>query len=418
MRACRRRGGAPAALASGAVLVGNAAFVEHSILVACESWWTAFAVAAVDLATREGALRPWTRWGGAGACIGLAFLTKGTGVLLLAAIAAWVLLGERRRAWRPLGWLCAGFAAGAWPLLVRNQLRFGDPLWNLNSRRAMWLDSWKQFYDPAAMQQASAAHYLASHSPGDILARFAVGAVKQSVHLLEACAPLAAPASVGLLLLALLAVGGLRMADRKLRTLLLILTGLWLASFAWYAPIASDRRFLAVLVPIATPALIPWASRLPLDLRPVPSRAARPWRSPPCCSPGGRRRRCSARFEPPRRATSPCTRSWRSARATTPTRSTCSGRARTSASIGTASCSRRERPVPRDAAQLERWLRGSMGERYRLLVVERHAGPRRLGDEWVDVSAAGGLGATRLPADWQQVAAFPPEAPRVLVFGR
>jgi hypothetical protein len=207
------------------------------------------------------------------------------------------------------------------------------------------------------------------------------------------------------------------MADRKLRSLLLILTGLWLASFAWYAPIASDRRFLAVLVPIATPALVPWASQLPY-LRPGPlargaalalAVALLAWWSPAALR--------ALRFEPA---------PWNE-----PLHAFLEERTREdrdaiyllgpSADLGfdwdrALLATRAARP--RDAAQLERWLRGTTGERYRLLVVERHAGPRRLGDEWVDVSAAGELEATRVPPAWQQVAAFPPEAPRVLVFGR
>ena len=42
----RRRGGESAAVLCGLLLVTNRAFVEHGVVVACESWWTACAVAA------------------------------------------------------------------------------------------------------------------------------------------------------------------------------------------------------------------------------------------------------------------------------------------------------------------------------------------------------------------------------------
>jgi hypothetical protein len=208
------------------------------------------------------------------------------------------------------------------------------------------------------------------------------------------------------------------MADRRLRALLLVLTGVWLASFAWYAPIASDRRCLAVLVPIAAPALIPWALRLPLDLRPAPSArwtalalalALLAWWSPAALR--------ALSFEPA---------PWNEA-----LRGFVGQRTRgdrhaiywlgPSSDLGfdwDRSLLATRATRPRDAAEVERTLDGSSGERYWLLVVERHPGPPRFGDEWVDLSPAGELRAARVPAGWQQIAAFPPEAPRVLVFGR
>jgi hypothetical protein len=206
LRACRRRGGEVAAIAGGVLIVTNATFVEHSIIVACESWWMACAVAAIDLATRDDTRRTWARWGCVGALVGLAFLAKGTGVLLLIATATWIVLDQRRHAWKPLALVGIGFAVSALPLLIRNQRRFGDPLWNVATRRAFWLDRFDQFLDPAARESASAAHYIASHSLGDLVVRFGTGAVKLLVHSLEACAPFAPRAAFGVPILLLLVV--------------------------------------------------------------------------------------------------------------------------------------------------------------------------------------------------------------------
>jgi hypothetical protein len=78
--------------------------------------------------------------------------------------------------------------------------------------------------------------------------------------------------------------------------------------------------------------------------------------------------------------------------------------------------SRRARP--HDQAELDGWLSGSEAARYRYLVVESPAESQRLGDAWVDSGAGGELKAAHVPPGWEQVAAFPPEAPRALVFER
>lgn len=264
LRACRRRGGELAALAGGTLLVTNASFVEFSVLTACESWWTLFAVLALDLATRESEFRSTLRWLGVGLCLGFAFLTKGTGVLLTLAIGLAILWNLRRTSWRALLPLGAGFAAGGFLLLVRNQLRYGDALFNVNSRRGFWLDRWEQFYDADALANASASAWFERHSIGEALARLASGLVKQAAHAFEATqvvAPAELGAFLGALVLLALILGLMRLGNRRERTTLALVVVLWLASFAWYAQIASDRRFLAVLVPLLAPVLVSWTGR-------------------------------------------------------------------------------------------------------------------------------------------------------------
>jgi hypothetical protein len=77
---------------------------------------------------------------------------------------------------------------------------------------------------------------------------------------------------------------------------------------------------------------------------------------------------------------------------------------------------RRARPL--DPAELDRWLSGSEAARYRFLVVESPAESPRVGNGWVAYGPEGDLRAARVPPDWEQVAAFPPDAPRALVFER
>jgi hypothetical protein len=51
-------------------------------------------------------------------------------------------------------------------------------------------------------------------------------------------------------------------------------------------------------------------------------------------------------------------------------------------------------------------------------VVEGPPESQRLGDAWVTPDAGGSIRADRVPRGWEQIAAFPADAPRVLVFER
>ncbi|MCC7011576.1 MAG: glycosyltransferase family 39 protein [Planctomycetes bacterium] len=419
LRMCRRRGGLPAAGAAAVVLTTNACFLEHSVSVACESWWSACAVAAFDNATREDLRRPALRWLSVGVLLGLAFLTKGTGVLLAIGFGLWVAFDQRRSAWRALAGLALGFVAGAAPLLVRNQLRFGDALWNVNSRRAFWLDSWEQFFDPRALEAASAAHYLETHTVAEMLARLARGALKVSVHVLESCAPRAPLGALAMAVLAALVVGVVRMRDERQRSLLAILGGLWFASFSWYAQVASDPRFVAVLLPLAMPGLATWTARMrwPLWTRNAwPARAfgavaavlaivslamlARSrWRAPTPAN------------EELQRALRALTQGDRDA----------IYMLGPSGEWGfdwdrTLLATRRARP--KDARELEGWLASSGGERLRYLIVTADPESERLGDDWVRVEADGTLAVAREPAPWRAILMIPSDAPRAILFER
>jgi len=250
VRLCRRAWGEGGAALSGALLVTNGAFLEASVTVGCESWWMACAILWFDLLTREEQGRPLRRAAAAGACVGLAYLFKGTASLLLVLTVAHLALTLRRRALASLGAALGAFALVALPLLWRNATVFGNPLYNVNSSRVFWLDEWREFYDPAAMSAAGPLSYLADHSALDVVARLAAGAVKQGVNLLEDLAPLAPHAGLGLPLLVLVAACALRDPSRRRRGLLAALFALFFAVFAWYAQVVSGARFLAVIVPL------------------------------------------------------------------------------------------------------------------------------------------------------------------------
>ncbi len=415
LRACRRRGGELGALAAGALLVTNASFVEFAVLTACESWWILFAVLALDLATREDEERGTLRWLAAGACLGLAFLAKGTAVLLALALGLAILWNRRRASWRALLPLALGFLATGLPLLVRNQLRFGYAFHNVNSRHGFWLDRWEQFYDAEALAGASASTWFEHHGIADALSRLASGFVKQVAHAFEATqviAPGGFGAFLGALALLALAVGVLRMGNRRERATLAFVLALWIASFAWYAQIASDRRFLAVLVPLLAPALASWTSRATdssrrtLRLAMVGCTAlcvvtafvpALPFARPLRFRESNASRELHAwlleREEAGRDVVYLL------------------GPSSTSGFDWDRSLLATRLPRPEDDAALEQLLASSEGERVRYLIVEVDETAERAGSRWPQADGDE-------PPGWQLVAVFPAEAPQVFVYSR
>jgi hypothetical protein len=116
-------------------------------------------------------------WLGAGALIGLAFMTKGSGHLLWAALLAASLYRHRAALWRrPIVYAAAcGFVAVAFFLLVRNYKLWGSPFYNTNGRQ-VWIDQWRDIW---ALQlspewsKVSLGWYLSRHSIGQLLGELA-----------------------------------------------------------------------------------------------------------------------------------------------------------------------------------------------------------------------------------------------------
>jgi hypothetical protein len=271
--AVRRFLGRSVALVSLGYLAFNGALLEHSAREACEGLllvvWT---LSLVNLLGAEQQIRRFA-WGGAWA--GLAFLTKGTGVLLplSAGLALVVHRGlRRRRLISAAAAVAVSFAAIASPLLVRNLRLFGAPFYNSNNR-LMWntgLPDFAESFAPDAerLLPHSLTEYLGHASPQDVLRRFATGAAETAFHLLDALA-LASPRPGGVwhilwLVLALaVAAAGMRGLWRLRR--------IWCGAFAlchlltvtgflvvYNAVAGSSRYFLPVVPLLVAPAAQAW----------------------------------------------------------------------------------------------------------------------------------------------------------------
>lgn len=216
------------------------------------------------------------RWPLAGAAWGLSYLAKGTALLLTFALPlAWAAyacvrrLGDEAFPARKtvlrfalkacLPFLIAAVVFGG-PLLIRNTVRFGNPIRNLSSS-CMWLDSWADhvslYQDPPAPAPTFLS-YVRTHSLRQMIARVSFGMKKQVPRFLGgfACergfgeiawhATLAVSAAI-ILLGTLAALRDYRSWSGVYTLCLLIVSA---CLFSWYSYITYASRFMATLAPI------------------------------------------------------------------------------------------------------------------------------------------------------------------------
>jgi hypothetical protein len=131
--------------------------------------------------TFDGLVRGFERaqfWAFAGATAGLAYLTKGSALLLLIAYALTVIRGAPKLVLTPRFWLFPlTFALVASPLLAYNWQVFGSPIFNYNTAHVIWLDYTEEqmiMFDKGLPTMFS---YLATHRLADMLRRLLKGLV-------------------------------------------------------------------------------------------------------------------------------------------------------------------------------------------------------------------------------------------------
>jgi hypothetical protein len=120
------------------------------------------------------------RWGWAlaGVAAGLAYLTKGSGLLLLIAYAATVLRGAPKLVLTPRFFLFPiAFIIVSSPLLIYNWKVFGSPVFNYNTAHVIWLDYTEEQMIMFDKGPPTIFSYLATHSVEDILRRFLRGLI-------------------------------------------------------------------------------------------------------------------------------------------------------------------------------------------------------------------------------------------------
>ena len=269
------------------VLGPHGALALVASLLLSRNWFTKAAVVTSEPVTYAlifwawalvaGLLRPRLRWLWAGVAFGLAFLSKGTALILLFALPpAWLLLLISSRVWRRrfvrrLGdWrtllircilpFMLGASLGGGPLFVRNVVRFGNPLHNANSA-LMWTDNWSDIIylqRGERLEQFTPWYYLTHTSPGRIAQRLVFGVKKQTPRLL--CS-LFMDRSFGALLyfgssllsvcvMGLGLVGMLRQCKTWRGAYSLSVVGIGFLLFCWWSYMTYASRFAATFAPI------------------------------------------------------------------------------------------------------------------------------------------------------------------------
>ena len=197
----------------------------------------------------------------AGMLLGLAFMTKGTGLFLFVGMLAWIgvqWVGRRRSlkstATHTLVAITA-FVLFASPLLTRNVRRYETPLYNVNSH-LLFRDEFTSPTELSTRQTVSktALDYFATHSIGQMAARELRGLAWESFTFVRMFGPVPLDDSrvlFGIIMLGF-AIMGWRNANFH-QTLLIMWLGIFILFFSWYVPIVAGDRFL---VPLLVPLLV------------------------------------------------------------------------------------------------------------------------------------------------------------------
>lgn len=204
-----------------------------------------------------------------GALLGLCYLTKGTGVLLLGCILAWFMIEHALRMKEyGIGTTClsglrhsvlllAAFALVASPLLVRNVRLFGQAFHNVNTY-LLFADHYEEFeelLESGASVGQVAKQYLQEHSLADLAKREASGAIWEAFIIVRMLGP--APWDDARFLFGMpvvcLALLGLARAPASHRRWFIVWVALQWLVYAWYVPIAAGERFV---LPILAPTLV------------------------------------------------------------------------------------------------------------------------------------------------------------------
>jgi hypothetical protein len=254
----RKRLGVLPALMTAAFLAMSETLVDYSSREASEPLLLVFWAFAFD------AILAGPRWYWlAGIFAGLAQLTKGSGIFLVACLAVTLLVHRGLRAAADLrAWaMPAGFTLAAWPLLVRNLVVYGSPFHHWNNK-LLWnnrLPDYAEIYAPGGLAQLSHGFgaWLRTTTLHDLLVRIGMGICEVALHTADAMT-LVAPAPLGRFHIPQLFVGfGLfvlalvflwRSERSVLRTFLLVHTALFLVFFVNMAAIGGSSRYMIPMV--------------------------------------------------------------------------------------------------------------------------------------------------------------------------
>ena len=262
-----------AAAIASTLLATNHTFCYFSGLATCEAWLTLFislAWISISQAVKSNSLKQALGyWFCAGLLMGLAYLTKGTGLVFLGALTLSALAfgitykqnsSKTQRAGTAavtVAVVIGGWIITAHPLLVRNTLVYDSPTFNVNSY-FLYMDEFPAAPEIQARLAASDSlaevrqDFLDRHTITELLQREVKGVGWETLIFTRSLGPSPLGESRVLFGIAVLVLLLLTLLHLD-RTLQIFITALIVSSilvFAWYIPIAAGERFTAPLLPL------------------------------------------------------------------------------------------------------------------------------------------------------------------------
>lgn len=206
-------------------------------------------------------------WAIAGVCSGLAFATKGTGlVMLFTFVLSGILLDGINVLKKKWFWIfCVLFFAINFPYLARNIIVFKTPLYEGINSHIFWLDNWSQISLPQynlTLNWADHTYtweklptiytYIKEHSIYDIIKRISLGTINEINLLRKAMYINGFPANEVLSYIILIIAFAEIILDnnrsRRIYTGIIIVA--FILPFGWFYQVIPKDRYIAPLIPI------------------------------------------------------------------------------------------------------------------------------------------------------------------------
>ncbi len=167
--------GWPAALLAAFLLAANKEFHVRATTVYADTCLALIMVGCWYYLIKS--VEGWKNCVLAGIFVGLAFLTKGSAPVLLAAWGLMALLHYRLSIFRHVELLLVPlfFIIISLPLLIYNTHQFGSPTYNFATQHIMWMDRLEQINTADPADLPTRASYFATHTPADMVARMQKG---------------------------------------------------------------------------------------------------------------------------------------------------------------------------------------------------------------------------------------------------
>lgn len=238
---------------SAILLLFNQLFMSYTTIVASESLLALFFILSWLFIAKGFENNKYFTY--AGVFSGLAYLAKGSGLLLVPSFGLSSLLVYRLKVLKnKYFWsYFLFFFLSSFPLIVRNIVVYRNPFYNINNY-VMWFDYYEQFFIPGIWQNPpTLLTYLQSHSLTSIYGRLIYGIRGEAqlfISSLNTYSVVPLHEITGIVIMLLFIAGLYYLRNRGLKTFSLIITLTFFILFSWYYYVVPNTRFLVPLIPM------------------------------------------------------------------------------------------------------------------------------------------------------------------------